>query len=166
MVCSQQHWKGSAPWFNQTMWFASVADLENFGWGGIFSTKPQNFGWLHQNWEWFFGRNRKFERFFRPQSGGLQKKKKKVFTEIESDFPTKIKWSPKKKKKRKKKKRSSTKLRVIFRPKSEIRTFFPPTIRWSPKKKKVFTEIESDLNTSALSVRNFSWRQTIYDVFL
>ena len=48
-----------------------------FWWGGIWSTKPQKFGCLHQNWEWFFGRNRKFKRFFRPNSGGLQKKKKK-----------------------------------------------------------------------------------------
>ena len=30
---------------------------------------------LHRNWDWFFGRNRKFERFFRPKSGGLQNKK-------------------------------------------------------------------------------------------
>ena len=35
---------------------------------------------LHQNWDWFFGRNRKFKRFFRPKSGGLQKKKKKRFS--------------------------------------------------------------------------------------
>ena len=47
------------------------------------------------------------ESFFRPNSGGLQKKK-----------------------------RSSPKLRVIFRPKSEIQTFFSPKFRWSPKKKK------------------------------
>ena len=62
---------------------------------------------LHRNWDWFFGRNRKFKRFFRPKSGALQIKKK-VFNEIETDF----------------------------RPKSEIQTFFPPEIRWSPKKKK------------------------------
>ena len=42
--------------------------------------------------------SRKFEGFFRPKSGGLQKKKK----------------------------RSSPKLRLIFRPKSEIQRFFPP----------------------------------------
>ena len=64
---------------------------------------------------------RKFKRFFRPKSSGLQKKKK-VFTEIETDFseiqtffPPKIRWSPKKKKK---KKTSSPRLRLIFRPKS------------------------------------------------
>ena len=59
---------------------------------------------LHRNWEWFFGRSRKFKRFFRPKSGGLQKKKfffaqnqvvskkkkKKVFTETESDFSAEI----------------------------------------------------------------------------
>ena len=58
--------------------------------GGDLKPKPQNFGCLHQNWDWFFGRNRKFKRFFRPNSGGLQKKKK----------------------------RSSPKLRLIFRPDS------------------------------------------------
>ena len=59
-----------------------------FWWGGIWSTKPQKFGCLHHNWEWFFGRIRRFKRFFRPNSGGLQKKKKKkkVFTKIETDF--------------------------------------------------------------------------------
>ena len=35
-----------------------------------------------------FGRNRKFKRFFRPNSGGLQKKK--VFTKIESGFSAEI----------------------------------------------------------------------------
>ena len=55
--------------------------------GGDLKPKPQKFGCLHQSWEWFFGRNRKFKRFFRPKSGGLQKKKKKkVFTRIETDF--------------------------------------------------------------------------------
>ena len=77
---------------------------------------------LHQNWDWFFGRNRKFKRFFRPNSGGLQKKK-----------------------------RSSPKLRLMFRPKLEIQTFFSPKFRWSPKKerkkkKKVFTKIETDVS--------------------
>ena len=32
---------------------------------------------LRQNSEWFFGRNPKFKRFFRPKSSDLQKKKKK-----------------------------------------------------------------------------------------
>ena len=30
---------------------------------------------LHQNWEWFFGRDPKFKGFFRPKSSDLQKKK-------------------------------------------------------------------------------------------
>ena len=46
-------------------------------------------------------------------------------SEIQTFFPPKIRWSPKKKKK----KRSSPKLRPIFRPKSEIQAFFPPKIR-------------------------------------
>ena len=33
---------------------------------------------LRQNSEWFFGRNPKFKRFFRPKLGDLQKKKKKI----------------------------------------------------------------------------------------
>ena len=51
-------------------------------------------------------KDRKFKRFFRPNSSDLQKKKKK-----------------------KKKKRSSPKFRVIFRPKSKIQTFFPPKLK-------------------------------------
>ena len=54
------------------------------------STKKKSLPW---NWEWFFGRNPKFKRFFRPILGGLQKK------------------------------RSSPKLRLIFRPISQIQTF-------------------------------------------
>ena len=52
--------------------FTSSGGSRKFWWGGgILSTKPQKFGCLHQYWEWFFGRNRKFKRFFRPKSGGL-----------------------------------------------------------------------------------------------
>ena len=89
------------------LYLLAVADLENFGGGDFkhktskirmsspklrvifrpkseiqtfFSPKlrwsPKKKG-LHRNWEWFFGRDRKFKRFFRPKSGGLQKKKKK-----------------------------------------------------------------------------------------
>ena len=32
-----------------TSWSLTVADLENFGGGGILSTKPQKFGCLHRN---------------------------------------------------------------------------------------------------------------------
>ena len=91
---------------------------------------------LHQNWDWFFGRNRKFKRFFRPNSGGLQKKKKGLhqnwdwfFGGNSNVFFAQIQVVSKKKKK---KKRSSPKLRLIFRPKSEIQTFFSPKFRWSP----------------------------------
>ena len=44
---------------------------------------------------WFFDQIQKFKRFFRPKSGGLQKKKKKkkVFTKIESDFSAEIRNS-------------------------------------------------------------------------
>ena len=68
-----------------------------FDWGG---QNPQKFGCLHRNWEWILGQNRKFERFFRPKSGDLQKKKKKVFTEIKSDFSARNQVISKKKKKK------------------------------------------------------------------
>ena len=103
------------------MGVVSSGGSRKFWWGGIWSTKPQKFGCLHQNWEWFFGRNRKFKRFFRPNSGGLQKKKKKVFTKIETDFSAEIGSSNvffaqiQVVSKKKKKKRSSPKLRLIFR---------------------------------------------------
>ena len=57
-----------------------------------------------------FRPNAEIQTFFRPKSGGLQKKKKS----------------------------SSPKLRVIFRPKSEIQAFFSPKIRWSPKLGVIF----------------------------
>ena len=49
---------------------------------------------LRQNSEWFFGRNPKFKRFFRPKLGDLQKKK-----------------------------RSSPKIRAIFLPISQVQTY-------------------------------------------
>ena len=71
---------------------------------------------LSENSDEISRKAQKFEGFFRPKSGGLQKKKKKVFTEIETDFSAKIRNSKffsaqilvvsiKKKKKKKKKKR-------------------------------------------------------------
>ena len=51
---------------------------------------------------------------------------------------------------------SSSKLRVIFRPKSEIQTIFSPKIRWSPKKKKkkkVFTKIDCDFSAGFVTFR-------------
>ena len=93
---------------------------------------------LSEYWEGISRKPRKFERFFRPKTGGLQKQK-----------------------------RSSPKLRLIFRPKSEIQTFFPPKNRWSKKKrKKIFTEIETDFSTKignsndmyfTTSAPNFLW---------
>ena len=57
--------------------------------GGILSTKPQKFGCLHQNWDWFFGQT-----FFPPKirwsPQKKKKKKKKVFTKIETDFSAEI----------------------------------------------------------------------------
>ena len=62
---------------------------------------------LSENWNEISRKARKFQGFFRPKLGGLQKKKK-----------------------------SSPKLRVIFRPKTVIQRFFPPKHTWSPKIKK------------------------------
>ena len=72
----------------------------------------------------------KFEtEFLGKKPGGLQQKKKKVFTEIGSDFSAKIGKSnnfsaQKQVVSKKKKKRSTPKLSLIFRPKSEIQTLF------------------------------------------
>ena len=44
---------------------------------------------LSENWDGISRKARKFKRFFRLKTGGLQKKKK-VFTEIETDFSAKI----------------------------------------------------------------------------
>ena len=64
------------------------AEIEN---SNVFSPKirwsPKKKKGLHQNWEWFFGQNRKFQRFFaQTQVVSKKKKKKKVFTKIETDF--------------------------------------------------------------------------------
>ena len=72
--------------------------------------------------------SRKFEGFFRPKSGGLQKKKKKRSSpKLILIFRPKFKgfFRPKSGglQKKKKKKRSSPKLGLIFRPNSEIQTF-------------------------------------------
>ena len=84
---------------------------------------------------------RRFKRFFRPKSGGLQKKKKKngLHRNWEWFFGRIRKFKQFFRPKSgglQKKKQFSPKLRVIFRPNSEIQTFFLPKIRWSPKKKK------------------------------
>ena len=80
---------------------------------------------LSENWDGISRKARKFKRFFCPKTGDLQKKK--VFTEIETDFSAKIGNSnvfSAQKQVISKKKRSSPKLRLIFRPKSEIQTLF------------------------------------------
>ena len=87
-----------------------MADLENFG-GGDFKHKTSKIRMSSPKLRAIFRPKSEIQTFFRPKSGGLQKKKK----------------------------RSSPKLRVIFRPKSEIQTFFSPKIRWSPRKKKRFS---------------------------
>ena len=73
---------------------------------------------LHWNWEWFFGRKSEIQRFF-PLKIRCSPKKKKVFTEIESDFSAEIRNSKVFSAQNQvfsKKKRSSPKLRLIFRP--------------------------------------------------
>ena len=104
------------------------------------------------------------QRFFPPKvrCSPKKKKKKKDFTEIESDFSAEIRNSKvfsaeNQVFSKKKKKRTSLKLRVIFRPKSEIQRFFPPKIRCSPKKKD-FTEIESDFSADIRNSKVFSAR--------
>ena len=55
-------------------------------------------------------------------------------SEIQTFFSPKFRWSPKKKKKKRK---VFTKIETDFwKFKSEIQTFFSPKFRWSPKKKK------------------------------
>ena len=83
------------------------------------------------------GRNRKFERFFRPTSGDLQKKKKKkVFTEIKSDF-------------------SAGDFSDEI---GNSNDFSAQTLVISKKKKKkkVFTEIKSDFSAEIGNSNNFS----------
>ena len=80
-----------------------VADPENFGGRGFEAQNLKNsdvFTKIESDFSAEIGNSNVF---FRPNSGGLQKKK-----------------------------RCLPKLRVIFRPKSEIQTFFSPKFRWSP----------------------------------
>ena len=113
-------------WPRITLLHICSGGSRKFWWGGILSTKPQKFGCLHRNWEWFFSRNRKFKRFFRPKSGGLQKKKK-AFTKIESDFSAEIGNSN------------------VFFAQNQVVS--------KKKKKKVFTEIEGNFSAEIPSLR-------------
>ena len=85
---------------------------------------------LHENWDEISRKARKFKGFFRPKSGGLQKKKKKkVFTDFETELfsaeTLKFKGflAQNQVVSEKKKKRSSPILRLNFWPNSEIQTF-------------------------------------------
>ena len=88
-----------------------------------------------------FSESSEIQTFFRPKSGGLQRTKKKVFTDFGTDFLAEIGnsnvfFAQNQVVSKEQKKGSSPILRLIFRPKSEIQTFFSPKIRWSPKNKK------------------------------
>ena len=95
----------------------------------------------------FFRQNPKFKRFFRQKLGDLQKKKKKVFAKIQSDFSAEVQNSnvffaqnhviSKKKKKKKKKKKVFAKIQSDFS--AEIQNsnvFFAQNQVISKKKKK------------------------------
>ena len=64
-----------------------MADLENFG-GGDFKHKTSKIRMSSPKLRVIFRPNSEIQIFFRPKSGGLQKKK--VFTKIESDFSAEI----------------------------------------------------------------------------
>ena len=96
------------------------------------SPKKKKTKGFHQNWEWFFGRNRKFRRLFRPKSGGPppKKKEKKLFTKIENDFSAEIGNS-----------------NVFFAQNQMV------SKKKKKKKKKVFTEIEVNFSAGILRLR-------------
>ena len=134
--------------------------------GGDLEPKPQKFGCLHQNWDWFFGRNRKFKRFFRPKSGGLQKKKKKGLHQNWDWFfgrNRKFKrfFRPKsgglqKKKKKKKKKKVFTKIETDFSAEfgNSNDLFAHNQVVSKKKKKKVFAKIETDFSAGFVTFRS------------
>ena len=67
-----------------------MADLENFG-GGGFEAKTSKIRMSSPKLRVVFRPKSEIQTFFRPKSGGLRKKKKKkVFTKIESDFSAEI----------------------------------------------------------------------------
>ena len=66
-----------------------MADLENFGGGGDFKHETSKIRMSSPKLRVIFRPKAEIQTFFRPKSGGLQKKKKKkkkVFTKIGSDF--------------------------------------------------------------------------------
>ena len=98
-----------------------MADLENFG-GGDFKHKTSKIRMPSPKLRVIFRPKSESQTFFSPKIrwSPKKKKKKKVFTEIESDFLAEIGHS----------------------------NVFSPKIRWSPKKnkKQVLIEIESELS--------------------
>ena len=103
-------------------------------------------------------KDRKFKVFFRPKLGDLQKKKKKVFAKIQSDFfgrnPEFKRFFRPKAGDLQKKKRSLPKFRVIFRPKSRIQTFFSAQKQVISKKKKK-KDLRQNLGRFFFRFRNF-----------
>ena len=66
---------------------AEIGNSNNFfAQNQVVSKKQKKKKGLHQNWERFFGRNRKFKQFLRPKSGVLQKKKKGLHQNWERFF--------------------------------------------------------------------------------
>ena len=98
---------------------ARSQDLEK---GGLFWKSEKCANDLDSNFHWSWINFRRFVRNLRRNVSES--------SEIQSFFPPKIRWSPKKKKKKK----VFSKIQSDFL--AEIQSFFPPKIRWSPKKKK------------------------------
>ena len=62
--------------FEKLHWPGAVADLENFGGGGDFKHKTSKILMSSPKLRVIFRPNAEIQNFFRPKSGGLQKKKK------------------------------------------------------------------------------------------
>ena len=101
-----------------------MADPENFG-GGGFEAKTSKIRMSSPKLRLIFRPESEIQTFFSPKIRWSPKKKKKVFTKIETDFSAEIANSnvffaqnQVVSNTKKKKKRSSPKLRLIFRPDS------------------------------------------------
>ena len=120
--------------------FAKI-ETDFFGPKSEFQTVfPPKYRWspkkkgLRRNWDGFFGLNRKFKRFFRPNTGDLpNKKRKKVFAEIETDF---------------------------FGPNRKFKRFFRPNTG-DLQKKKAFAEIETDFSVWIGNSNGFSAQKQV-----
>ena len=106
--------------------------------GGLFWNSEKCANDLDSNFHWRWISFRRFVRNLR-----------RNVSEIQTFFPPKIRWSPKKKKKK-----VFAKIQSDFSAEiqnSNVFTFFPPKIRWSPKKKKkkkVFAKIQGDFSSN------------------